>query len=97
MTTIEGRGEWLALLEAEFARRRARTEWTAGQDERAAQHFVEELQAMAARLAGTAHLYPLRIDDMSIAEKLACHFLPEHLRPTGLPTEAKIWAEYRSR
>jgi hypothetical protein len=97
VTPIEQQREWLALLEAELARRTARAEWEAGQDERVAQQFIDELQAMAQRLAGTAHLYPLRIDDMSCAEMLACHFLPEHLRPAGLPAEAAIWAEYQAR
>jgi hypothetical protein len=87
-----GSGEWLELLEAEFARRAARVDWEAGQDERAAQRFVEELQQMAQRLAATTHLFPLEIDDMSPAEMLACHFLPGHLRPAGLASEDEILA-----
>jgi hypothetical protein len=43
------------------------------------------------------NLHPLQIDDMSPAEMLACHLLPEELRPAGLPTEAAIWAEYKAR
>lgn len=97
MTTLGGRGEWLALLEAELARRRARVEWEAGEDDRAAQWFIEELEQMAERYAAIAHLHSLRADDMSPAEKLACHLLPEDLRPEGLPTEDQIWAEYRAR
>jgi hypothetical protein len=96
MTTSEGQGEWLVLLEAELARRTARVEWDAGATERARQQFIAELEAMAARYAATAHLYPLPIDDMSPAEKLACHLLPESMRPAGLPTEPAIWAEYEA-
>jgi hypothetical protein len=96
MTTIEQRGEWLAALEAEYGRRAARVEWQADEGERQRQWFLEELQAMAGRLAATAHLYPLPIDDMSIAEMLACRwFLPEHLMPAGLGTEEEIWAKYQ--
>jgi hypothetical protein len=76
MTTIEQRGEWLALLEAEARRRAVRAEWAAGEDERAAQQFVTELQTMAQRFAATAPLHPLQVDDMSIEEQLACHLLP---------------------
>jgi hypothetical protein len=95
--TIEQR-EWLALLKAEFARRAARVEWQAGEDERAAQQVVEELRQMAGRFAATAHLYPLQIDDMAIVEMLACRwFLPEELQPPGLPTEDQIWADYEAR
>jgi hypothetical protein len=86
------RGEWLALLEAELARRTARVAWEADEDERQRQWFVDTLQAMAGRVEATAHLYPLQIDDMSPAEMLACHFLPEHLRPAGLGTEDQIFA-----
>jgi hypothetical protein len=93
MTTIDDRGEWLALLEAELARRAARVEWQAGEDERAQQRLVDTLQAMAQRFAATARLCPLDLTDMSPAEMLACHFLPEHLRPAGLPTEAAIWGQ----
>jgi hypothetical protein len=94
----EGQREWLALLEAERARRAARVEWQAGEDERATQRVVEELQQMAERFAATAHLFPLQIDDMSIAEKLACRwFLPDELLPAGLPAEGQIWADYKAR
>jgi hypothetical protein len=92
--TIEHR-EWLAYLEAELARRAARVEWAAGEDERAREWFADTLQGMAQRLAATAHLLPLSIDDMAPAELLCCHLLPEHLRPAGLPTEAAIWADFR--
>jgi hypothetical protein len=90
------RGEWLALLEAELARRAARVKWVAGEDERAAVQFIATLQAMAQRLAATAHLWPLDISDMSVAEMLSCHLLPESLRPASLPSEDQIWAKYRS-
>jgi hypothetical protein len=97
MTTIEGRGEWLALLEAELARRTARVAWEAGEEERSRQQFVATLAAMAERFAASAPRYPLQIDDMSIAEMLACRlFLPEHLMPAGLGTEEEIWAEYQT-
>jgi hypothetical protein len=96
MTTPEQRREWLALLQAELARRAARVEWAAGEDERARQWLVDTLQGMAQRFADLAPLHPLRIDDMSPAEQLACHLLPKDLRPAGLPTEAAIWAEYRA-
>jgi hypothetical protein len=97
MTTIEQRGEWLELLEAEYARRTARVAWEADEGERQRQWFIDTLAAMAQRFAALAPHYPLQIDDMSIAEKLACrYFLPEDLRPTGLATEDQIWAEYRS-
>jgi hypothetical protein len=92
MTTIDDRREWLRLLETELARRAARVEWQAGADERARLWFLDTLQAMAQRLGATAHLHPLQIDDMSCAEMLACHFLPEHLRPAGLGTEDEIFA-----
>ena len=71
-----------------------RGEWLAL---RARQQLFDTLQQMAERYAATAHLYPLPVDDMSPAEKLSLHLLPEHLRPAGLPTEAEIWAEYRAR
>jgi len=97
MTTIEQGGEWLALLEAEFARRSTRVAWEAGEGERARQQLFDTLQAMAQRSAALAPRYPLQIDDMSIAEKLACrYFLPEDRRPAGLGTEDQIWAEYQS-
>jgi hypothetical protein len=89
--------QWHALLLAERARRAARAELEAGQDERERKQFFDTLQQMAQRFAATAHLHPLQIDDMSIAEQLACHLLPEELRPAGLGTEDQIWAEYRSR
>jgi hypothetical protein len=98
VTDIEQRGEWLALLEAELARRAARTEREADESERQREAFIEELRQMAARIAATAHLHPVRTDDMSIAEMLACRFfLPEHLMPSGLLTEDQIWVEYEAR
>ena len=54
--------------------------------EQAREQLVDTLSEMA-----------LRLDDMSTAELLSCHFLPEHLRPPGLPTEDEIWAKYRDR
>jgi hypothetical protein len=95
-TTPEQRREWLALLEEELRRRAARVEWQAGEGERQRQWFIETLQAMAQRLGATAHLYPLDLDDMSIAEKLACHLLPDELRPASLPTEDQIWAQFEA-
>jgi hypothetical protein len=89
--------QWLTLLRAELARRAARVEWQAGEDERSRQWFLDTLQAMAQRFAATAHLYPLQIDDMAPAEQLACHLLPASMRPAGLPTEAAIWAQYWAR
>jgi hypothetical protein len=95
--TIEQR-EWLALLEAEYARRTARVAWEADEGERARQWLIDTLQQMAQRFAATAHLYPLLIDDMAPMEMLACrYFLPEHLMPAGLGTEEEIWAEYKAR
>lgn len=85
--------QWLALLEAERARRRVRT----GEDERAAAAFFAELQEMAQRLAALAPRYPLTVADMSPAEMLACHLLPEELRPLGLKSEDEIWAEVAER
>jgi hypothetical protein len=88
---IEQQREWLALLEAELARRTARAECEAGQNERLRQQLFDRLQEMAQRFAAAALLHPLQIDDMSCAEMLACHFLPEHLRPVGLGTEDEIF------
>ena len=48
---------------------------------------------MARGLAAGADLYPLQLDDMSFAEQLACHLLPESVRPEGLASEEQIWAE----
>jgi hypothetical protein len=94
---IERREEWLVLLEAELARRAARTKWEAGEDERQREWVLDTLQQMAQRLAAAASsLHPPRIDDMSVAERLACHILPEPLRPAGLPSEAAIWREYEA-
>jgi hypothetical protein len=89
--------EWLALLEEELARRTARVVWQAGQAERERQQFIDTLQQMAERLAALAPLYPLQIDDMSPAEMLACHFLPEPMRPAGLGTEEQILALVEAR
>jgi hypothetical protein len=94
--TTEQRREWLAFLEAELARRAARVEWQAGENERQRQWFFDTLQAIAQRFAALAPMHPLDLADMAPAEKLACHFLPEHLRPAGLPSEAAIWAEFRA-
>jgi hypothetical protein len=38
---------------------------------------------MVERFAALAHLHPLRIDDMAPSEMLACHLLPEDMRPAG--------------
>jgi hypothetical protein len=96
-TPLSALQQWHALLLAERARRSARTEWETREGERARQQFIDTLQQMAARFAAAARLHPLDIADMSLAEKLCCHFLPESMRPAGLPTEDQIWAEYRSR
>ena len=80
----------LAALEEELARRSPPVE-------QAREQLVDTLSEMALRLATTARLCPLRLDDMSTAELLSCHFLPEHLRPPGLPTEDEILAQYRGR
>jgi hypothetical protein len=65
--------------------------------EHAYKQLADTLSEMALRLATTTPLCPLRLDDMSPAELLACHFLAEHLRPPGLPTEDEIWAKYLDR
>jgi hypothetical protein len=92
-----GRGRWRTLLQEERDRRAAARAGTADGDA-AREQFLAELRQMAQRFAAAAHLYPLSIDDMSIAEKLACRwFLPDELLPAGLPTEDQIWAEYRAR
>lgn len=90
-TTVQQR-EWLGLLEAELARRTTQAKWEAGQDERLRQQLLDELEEMARRLAAGALLRPLQIADMSCAEMLACHFLPERLRPAGLGSEDEIFA-----
>jgi len=79
-----------AALAAELARRSPPVE-------QACEQLVETLGEMALRLAATTPLCPLQLDDMSPAELLSCHFLPEHLRPPGLPTEDEILAKYRDR
>jgi hypothetical protein len=96
MTDIDRR-QWLALLKAERDRRAARVEWRANEGERAREQLLDTLQQMAQRMAATAHLFPLDVSDMAPAEMLACHLMPEHLRPAGLPTEDQILAEYRAR
>ena len=97
MTDFEQRREWLALLEAELARRTARVELQATEGERAREQILDELQAMAGRMLATAHLYPITIDDMSPAEMLACHFLPEEMQPAGLPSADQIWSGIQAR
>lgn len=83
--------EWLELLEAELGRRRARQEWDAGEDDRQQQWILDTLASMAQRFAAAdISLHALRLADMSPAEMLCCHFLPEELRPARLPTEAAI-------
>jgi len=49
-TTIEDQREWLALLEAELARRVAQAEWDAGQKERDWERLWGELAAMGQRM-----------------------------------------------
>lgn len=90
--------EWLALLEAEFARRRARQEWDDSEDDRTRVWILDTLQGMAQRFAAAdTSAHSLRVGDMSPAEKLCCHFLPEELRPAGLPSEAAILVEFKAR
>jgi hypothetical protein len=96
MTTPDRR-EWLALLKAELARRSARTEWQAGEDERAREQVIDTLRQMAQRFAAAAPLHPLQIDDMSAVEMLAVNLLPAEMRPVGLPTAAAIWAKIKAR
>lgn len=90
--------EWLELLEAELGRRRVLKEWAAGEDDRQQQWILDTLASMAQRFAAAAASpHPLIVDDMSPAEKLCCHLLPEELRPAGLPSEAAIMSEFKAR
>ena len=90
--------EWLAMLEAELGRRRARQEWAAGEAERQQQWLLDTLASMAQRFAAAdLSIHPFRIDDMSPAEKLCCHLLPPELQPAGLTSEAAIMAEYEAK
>jgi hypothetical protein len=82
---------YLALLAAE----RDRRDPNGGEDAR--QQLLDMFSAMAERFAATARLHPVNVDDMSPAEMIACHLLPEHLRPAGLKPEAEIWAEVLAR
>jgi hypothetical protein len=96
--SIEGQRTWLALLEAELGRRTARAQWDAGADERARERFAAELADIAQRLGATAVKYPLDPAAMSPVEQLAVRlFLPKHLQPRGLPTEARILAPFLAR
>jgi hypothetical protein len=62
----------LELLEAELAQRVARAEQEAGRDEHEREQLLDRLQEMAQRLAAAASpLRPLRVDDMSPAERLS--------------------------
>jgi hypothetical protein len=91
------RGRWLTLLQEERDRRAAANAETFDRDA-AMEQLSDELEEMAGRFAALAHLHPLDVSDMSIAEKLACRcFLPEDLRPVGLGTVDEIWAEYEAR
>jgi hypothetical protein len=76
----------IEALQAEQARRR-KAQYGGHDDPR--EWLLETLQTMAERMARAASSpHPLDINDMSIAEKLACrYFLPENLCPTGLGTE----------
>jgi hypothetical protein len=88
--------DWLVGTTAEIERRQAAKLEAAGGDER--ERFIATLQQMAERLAVAAARDPLQIDDMSIAEMLACRwFLPEELMPPGRGSEKEIWAEYAAR
>ena len=80
-----------ALLAAERDRRAPR----GGEDAR--ERLLDQLEQMAQRFA-VAPQHHLRVDDMSIAEMLACRwFLPEELMPAGLGSEDEIWAQYQAR
>jgi hypothetical protein len=81
----------IEALEAEQARRR-KAQFGGHEDPR--QWLLDTLQQMAQRLAATVHLFPLDLGDMAPAEQLAAHYLPEDLRPAGLPTVAEIWAKH---
>jgi hypothetical protein len=92
MATTDALKALIEALEAEQARRR-KARFGGHDDPR--EWLLETLQTMAQRFAATAHLLPLQLDDMAIAEKLACRFfLPEELMPAGLGTEEEIWAKY---
>jgi hypothetical protein len=85
----------MALLRAEIDRRQAVAFGAADGDPR--QQLFDELQTMAQRFAASAAQHPLDLTDMSPMVQLAANLLPEHLRPVGLPSEARIWARYRAR
>jgi hypothetical protein len=86
-----------ALIEALEVEQKRRQAVRFGGHEDPREWFIGTLQQMAQRFAATTHMFPLDAADMSIIEKLACHFLPEHLRPAGLPTEDQIWAKFLAR
>jgi hypothetical protein len=85
----------IEALEAEQARRQKAQ--FGGQDPR--EWLFATLRQIAERLATAASSpHPLQVDDMSIAEKLACrYFLPENLCPEGLESEDAIWSEFEAR
>jgi len=64
-TTIEQRREWLALLEAELARRTAKAQWEAGEDERQAERLLDELRQMAERQRVVGETHPVAMFDLS--------------------------------
>jgi hypothetical protein len=73
----------IAALEREQKRRREAQ--FGGQDPHT--WLMDTLQQMSERLVATAHFATFTVDDMSPAEMLACHLLPESMRPAGLPAE----------
>ena len=91
--TEAARQRWLGLVAAERSRRRKQP----GVDERAVEQLFAQLQQMAQRFAAAPALYRHDVDDMSPAEMLACHLLPEELRPPGIKSEDEIWAEVKAR
>jgi hypothetical protein len=83
----------IETLEGEQQRRRAAQ--FGGQDPHT--WLMDTLERMAERLVATAHLAPFTVDDMAPVELLACHLLPEGMRPAGLPAEDDIWSKIRTR
>jgi hypothetical protein len=83
----------IEALEGEQARRQAAR--FGGRDPH--EWLADTLQQMADRIAATAHLAPFTVDDMAPVEMLACHLLPESMRPAGLPAEDEIWAKFQAR
>jgi hypothetical protein len=100
--TIEEQLEWLALLEAELARREAKAQWDAGEDERQAEQFLDELRQMAERhmavnnpVSMFDHSYgrgpPQLVEDTLPASRLALALFGQ-LEPEKL-TEEVSWLD----